>query len=341
VAPPDRRGAHALHLIVGLTVTAVLVWWAFHKVDFGDVWSTIRTVRVVPMLFAVALATLPFLLRVPRWRLLLRNDDGSAIPAGPLWHSIAIGFAANNVLPLRAGEVLRVGAVSRLARVSFAAALSSVAVERVIDALTVAALMGIGLVAGQLPGAVTLGGNTPVAAVAQRTGILCLAVLLVAIAAAWRRDLTVRLFERLMPSGRFGGALVEFVDRLLGGLEALRDPRRALPVLGWSLIIWLVSAAAFYVAFQAFHFTVPFTGALILQGALMVGIAVPSTPGYALVFEGAIVAALALFGVSTGPAFAFAVTYHITTFIPITALGAISAIRTGTNLRAPARISDR
>lgn len=335
MAPPDRRSARALQLTVGLAVTVVLVWWAFHKVDFADVWSTIRTVRVVPMLFAVAVATLPFFLRVPRWRLLLRNDDGTAISTGPLWHAIAIGFAANNVLPFRAGEVLRVGAVSRLARVPFAAALSSVAVERIIDALTVATLMGIGLVGGQLPNTVTLGGSTPVAVVAQRTGILCLAALLVAIAAAWRRDLALRLFERLTPSGRFGGAVLQFADRLLGGLGALRDPRRALPVLGWSLVIWLVNAAAFYIGFQAFHFTVPFTGALILQGALMIGIAVPSTPGYAFVFEGAIVAALALFSVPTGPAFAFAVTYHITTFIPITTLGAISAIRTGTNLRTP------
>ena len=335
MAPPERRGARALQLVVGLAVTAALVWWAFHKFTFAGIWSTIRTVRVVPMVLAVAVATLPFLLRVPRWRLLLRCDDGTALPIRPLWHAIAIGFAANNVLPFRAGELLRVGAVSRLARVPFAAALSSVAVERVIDALTVAALLGIGLVGGQLPASVTLGGTTPIAVVAQRTGILCLAALLAAIAAAWRRDLALRLFERGIPSGRIGGVLVQVAERLLSGLGALRDPRRALPVLAWSLVIWLANAAAFYVAFKAFNFAVPFTGALVLQGALMIGIAVPSTPGYAFVFEGAIVAALALFGVPTGPAFAFAVTYHITTFIPITTLGAISAIRTGTQLRAP------
>lgn len=338
MAPPERRSARALPFVVGLAITAALVWWAFHQVDFAVVWSTIRTVHIVPLLLAVAVATLPFLLRVPRWRLLLRYDDGSALPTGPLCHAIAIGFAANNVLPFRAGELLRVGAVSRLARVAFAAALSSVAVERVVDALTVVALMAGGLVGGQLPSTVTLGGTTPVAVVAQRTGIVCLAALLVAIAAAWRRDLTLQLFERLVPSGRIGRALVQFVDRLLSGLSALRDPRRALPVVGWSLVIWLVNATAFYVAFKAFNFALPFTGALVLQGALMIGIAVPSTPGYAFVFEAAIVAALALYGVPTAPAFAFAVTYHVATFIPITALGTWSAVHTGTHLRVPAAV---
>ena len=336
MAPPERRGARALQVIAGLAVSAALVWWAFHDTDFSSLWSRIRGVRLIPLLAAVAVATAPFLLRVPRWRLLLRHDDGRALPSGALWHAIAIGFAANNVLPLRAGEVLRVAAVSRLGPVSFASALSSVAVERVIDALTVVALMSSGLLLGSLPATVTLGGSTPAAVIAQRTGIVCLVALLVAIAAAWRRDLALRWIERLTPSGRAGAALVRFADHLLSGLGALRDPRRALPVIGWSLIIWLVNASAFFVAFKAFDFQVPFAGALVLQGALMVGIAVPSTPGYVGVFESVIPAVLLLYGVDKGSALACAVAYHVTTFIPITFLGALSAVRTGTRLRAPA-----
>src|ERR1700690_3666117 len=103
------------------------------------------------MCIAVALATLPFALRVPRCKLLLRRDDGGPIATQSLWNAIAIGFASNNVLPLRAGEFLRVAAINRLAPVSFAAALSSVAVERVLDALVVVTLLGLGLVGGQLP----------------------------------------------------------------------------------------------------------------------------------------------------------------------------------------------
>ena len=338
MAPPERRSTRALQIAIGVAVSAALVWWAFHDTDFTSVWSHIRTVRVFPLLVAIAIATAPFGLRVPRWRLLLRREDGGALPVSPLWNAIAIGFAANNVLPLRAGEVLRVAAVSRLTRLPFASALSSVAVERVIDALTVVALMGMGLVAGQLPSSVTLGGTTPATVVAQRTGIVFLVALLIAMTAAWRRDVALRLFERSLPSGRIGAALVQFVDRLLGGLGALRDPRRALPVVSWSLVIWLVNASALFVAFKAFNFSVPFTGALVLQGALMIGIAVPSTPGYVGVFETVIPVVLLLYGIDKGAALACAITYHVTTFIPITFLGALAAVRTGTHLRAPTAV---
>ena len=55
----------------------------------------IRGAHLAPLLLAVAVATLTFVIRLFRWRLLLRADDGSALPAGPLWHAVAIGFMAD------------------------------------------------------------------------------------------------------------------------------------------------------------------------------------------------------------------------------------------------------
>ncbi len=328
--PPERRGTRALQILAGVVISAALVWWAFRKEPLSQVWGIIRTARVLPMALAVVVATLPFALRVPRWKLLLHRDDGTAIPSRSLWQAIAIGFAANNVLLLRAGEFLRVAAISRLAPVSFAAALSSVAVERVLDALVVVTLLGIGLLGGHLTGATTMGAK------AEWIGVICVATMLAAIVAAWQRETALRIFERLLPSGRVARQLVAFVDQVLRGLGALRDPGRAAPIIGWSVIIWLVNAAGFYLAFKAFDFAVPFSGALVLQGAVMIGIAVPSTPGYAGVFETAIYATLLLYGVDQAHGLAYAILFHVTTFVPITLFGAIAAIRTGVRLRPAA-----
>jgi uncharacterized protein (TIRG00374 family) len=335
VTPPERRSTRALQLTIGLGISAVLVWLSFRKVDFGGAWQAIRTVHVWSLLAAVFLATLSFPLRIPRWRLLLRRADDSAVDRLSLWHALAIGFAANNVLLFRAGEVLRVAAVNRVGKVSFAAALSSVAVERVLDALTVVALLGFGLITAHLPADVRIGNGPPIATIAADTGIVCLAALAVAILAAWRRDLALRVFERLLPSGSFSAKIVRFADNVLRGLGAMRDWRRAGPVVFWSFVIWLVNAAGFFMAFRAFNFDVPFTGALILQGALMLAIAAPSTPGYVGIMEPVIIASLALFGISNTAAGAYAIAYHATTFVPITVLGAYSAFRTGVRLKVP------
>jgi hypothetical protein len=328
VTPTDTKRGNWLKLIIGVAVAVAMVWLAFRQTDFGSVWAEITAIRVLPMLGAVILATLPFALRVPRWRLLLRHDDGSAIAARPMWHAIAIGFAANNVLPFRLGEVLRMGAIARLTGVPFPSALSSVAVERLLDALVAIGLFGLGLLTIDLSvGAATVDRATMM-------GVLALAALVGAIAVARWPALVLRPLEGLLPAGRLRDAATGFVGRVVGGLTALRNPRHALPVVGWTAVIWMVNAAAFWVAFAAFDIGVPFSGALILQGVLLVGIALPNTPGYAGVFEGVIALTLGgLFGVPANVALAYAISYHVLTFIPITLLGVASLVVTGLTLR--------
>lgn len=328
VTAPTRR---AVQLTLGLAISAAVVWWTFRNVDWSASWQYIVAADRGWMLLAVVLATLPFPLRLPRWRLLLRRDDGTPVAWTPMWHAIAIGFAANNVLPFRAGEVLRVGAVSRLGRVSFATALSSLAVERVLDALVAVGLLSLALTVAGIDPALTLKeGGRPIAEVATLVGMLGLAALAVAILAAWQRATALRLARRLLPAHRLGDALYHFGERLLDGLSALGAPRTAIPVVGWTLVVWLVNAAAFQAAFAAFDFTIPFTGALILQGALMIGIAAPQAPGYFGIFELSIAGTLAaLYQVPLEAGFAYGLLYHVTTFVPITVLGAWSAVSTG------------
>jgi uncharacterized protein (TIRG00374 family) len=332
VTRPDRGASRAAQLLIGLLISAVLIWYAFRGTEWSTIWATARGVHPLPMLFAVVLATLPFPLRVPRWRLLLRHDDDSALPVPALWHATSIGFAANNILPFRAGEILRVAVVSQLGRVSFATALSSLAVERVLDGLIIVGLLGVGLVVADFPPTITLAG-APVAAAATRIGAICLAALVFAIAAAWQRDLALSLVRRVVGHGALGEKLHHFVDRLLAGLNALRNPRRAIPVVGWTAVIWLVNATAFYVAFRAFDIIVPFSGALVLQGLLMFGIAAPQAPGYIGGFEVPIVLVLGFYSIGKDVALAYALTYHIATFFPIIILGAWSAVQSGVTLK--------
>lgn len=308
-----------------------MIWWTFRNVEWSASWRFIVAADRGWMFFAVVLATLPFPLRLPRWRLLLRHDDGSPVAWTPMWHAIAIGFAANNVLPFRAGELLRPAAVARLGGVSFATALSSIAVERVLDALMAVGLLSLALTLAGIDPALTLKeGGRPIAEVATLAGALGLGALAAAVLAAWQRAAALRLARRLLPHNTVGDGCYHFGERVLLGLSALGNLRTALPVLGWSALVWLTNAAAFQAAFVAFGFDIPYTGALILQGALLIGIAAPQMPGYFGVFELAIAGTLAtLYGIPLEAGFAYGLMYHVTTFVPITLLGAWSAVTKG------------
>jgi uncharacterized membrane protein YbhN (UPF0104 family) len=139
--------------------------------------------------------------------------------------------------------------------------------------------------------------------------------------------------RRLLPAGRFTDRVIALIDGLRQGLAALRSPALLAGVVLWSLILWLVNAWGFYVAFAAFDIPVDFLGALLLQGIVVFGISVQLTPGFVGQFEAAVVAALALYGVPNDVASSYAITFHGTTFLPIILMGAWSLARTPVALR--------
>ncbi|HEX3273846.1 MAG TPA: lysylphosphatidylglycerol synthase transmembrane domain-containing protein [Gemmatimonadales bacterium] len=324
-AAPDNR--RRLWGALGALLAAVLVVWALRGVRLDEVVAHLRNAHLAPLLAAVVIATATYPIRMIRWRLLLRDADGRAFPAAPLWHAVAIGFMANNLLPFRAGELVRLLAASRLAGARFTTVLSSVAVERIFDGLTVVALLSLSLLASDLPADVTVGGVS-LRHAAQGAGIagvlaLCAALLVVAFPLA-----SERVVRRLLPTGRLADRLVGLIEGLRQGLAVLRSPSLLAGTVVWSVLLWLVNAFAFYIALKAFDIPVGFVGSLLMQGILIFGITVQLTPGFLGQFEAAIVAALALFEVPAALASSYAIAFHAATFIPIVLLGAWSLART-------------
>jgi uncharacterized protein (TIRG00374 family) len=301
-------------------------------VSLSDVLRHVRTARPGALAAAVVLATVAFPLRLVRWRLLLRDERGLAYPAGPLWHAIAIGFTANNILPLRAGELIRAYTAARLTSARFTTVISSIAVERIFDGLTVVALLTLALLSPELPAAVKVGG-TSVAQLARAAGVLSLLALLTAVAVVAAPVTAERVIRRVLPRAHLADRIIDLIEGVRRGFAVLRSPARLAGVVVWSLVLWLVNALAFYVGFSAFGIPVSFEGALLLQGLLVLGISIPSTPGFFGPFEAVIVAVLAVYGVPGSLAFSYAISFHITSFVPITLLGLWSMIRTPEGLR--------
>jgi uncharacterized protein (TIRG00374 family) len=309
-------------------VSILLLWWALHDVSLAEVWHRIRGVRPLPLLAMIVLATAQFPLRTIRWRYLLRLE-GETLPFTPLWHATAIGFMANNLLPARAGEFARAYAAHRLTSVRFSTAFASIAVERVLDGITLVALLTVaisagGFAAGTAVGGVTLGG------VARGAGLFFGGLLLVALVLVhWPAPalrLAHRVSHRVLPA-RWADRLLQILEGMLSGLDALRRPGQFTIVIVWSFVVWLVSAASLGMGLVAFGIDAPWSAALLLQGLIAFGVAIPSSPGFFGPFEAMTRVSLALYGVEPGRAVSYAVGYHLGTSLPITLLGMWSLSR--------------
>jgi uncharacterized protein (TIRG00374 family) len=171
-------------------------------------------------------------------------------------------------------------------------------------------------------------GGVSLAGAAQVAGLLATGALAVAGAIVAFPLAAERLMRRLLPAGKLTERLVGLIDGFRHGLASLRSPALLMGVVAWSLALWLMNAASLWVVFAAFDIPVGFGGALLLQGVLVIGISVQLTPGFVGQFEAAIVAGLALYGISNDVASSYAIAYHGSTFIPITLAGAWSLART-------------
>jgi uncharacterized protein (TIRG00374 family) len=325
--PARKGGRRILAGILGLALAVALLLWAIRGVHIGEVVRQIRNADPGPLALGVVLASITFPMRLVRWRLLLRRESGGPLPAGPLWHAIAIGFMASNVLPFRAGELVRTFAATKLAGVRFPTVISSIAVERLFDGLACVGLLVVGLLTSRLPPDVVVAGVS-IAGAAQLAGFIFLGALMAAGIVVAFPLAAERLIRGALPHGRMTDRLVSIIEGLRQGLAALRSPTLIAGVSLWSLALWLVNALALFVTFAAFDIPVGFGGALLLQGVLVIGISVQLTPGFVGQFEAAIVAALALYGISNDVASSYAIAYHGATFVPVLLAGAWSLART-------------
>jgi hypothetical protein len=309
--------------------------WVLYKIDPPKVWADARQANGWLLLLTIVFATLTFPVRAIRWRLMLRDQDGRPLPFVPLWHATTIGFMANNLLPARAGEVARGFVASRQLPVRFTTSLGSIGVERLFDALVMLGLMAVAIAMPSFPAHAHFGA-TSLSAIAASTAALFGLALVIALFVANRPGpwlvLVERISRRLLPV-RVADRVVRASDGIVEGLSVLKSPGRFAGVVGWSLVLWLKNAAAFAICFRAFGLGIPLEAALLLQGIIGFGVAIPSTAGYVGVFEAATVFTLQQYGVDANLALAYALTYHLTTFIPITLLGLWSLSRLHLHMR--------
>ena len=314
---------------MGLAVTLALLAWTLHDIDPHELGGHLRRADPLLLLAAVALATLTFPLRTLRWQLILRDAGGKRFPLLPLWHATAIGFMANNLLPVRAGEFARAYAAQQQLPVRFSTALASVGVERVLDGILLVGLMMLAIASPTFPGHARIG-TTSISRITVGAAVFFGTVLAVAVLVVHRPAPWLALLRRVthaVLSERFAARLMRFAEGVIAGLEVLKSPPRFSGVFAWSLLQWLVNAAAFALCFRAFGLAVPPEGALLLQGIVGFGVAFPASPGYIGVFEAATRITLAIYGIDATRAVSYALAYHVSTFLPITLLGLYSLSR--------------
>jgi hypothetical protein len=316
-----------LKLLVGVGISVVLFAYLFWTVDVRELGRQLAGARWEWVLASFVLAPLGVWTRGRRWWYLF--PAGSNPPG--LVPATMIGYMVNNVLPLRAGELVRVYIVARRWGHGFWTVLATLIVERLLDSLVIVLAIVVLVLRTPVPRALEIG-----AAILLMIDLVAVSVLsFLAVAPTSARRIAERLTRRWpKQQRRLDGILGMFVR----GLEGVRTRTHLLPLLLWTVIVWTIPAAAAWTMFRALHLELPWIAGWAVLAFVGLGVAIPSAPGYVGVFHAAATIALTMFGVPTTAAFGYALLFHATQIVPVTVVGWIYLLREHMSLADAAHV---
>jgi hypothetical protein len=328
---------------IGILISIIALAFAFRQVDFAGVLAALTGVNYWILAASLVPLVLFLVLRAVRWRLLFYPKQGLRLIN--LFAVINIGYLVSNIFPARLGDVARAYLIGDTEDVSRASAFSTIIAERVLDALC--AVGGFFLV---LPFA-------PLPDWMVRSGLIVGAAALVAVVLfvilVRRREWSLRLIDRILravhwPShetmARFWAGLAErtrlrflaqlpWADRddlgkmagsLIDGFSGITTPRLGLPILFWSILIWAMISAFYWVVLLAFDPGQPYVAGLAVCSITALGMTIPSSPGFIGVFEFLTRETMVLFGMMPDVALGYALVAHAIIYVVYTLLGLAS-----------------
>jgi hypothetical protein len=305
-----------LTIAVGFALSAILAWLVLRRVDLAGLTGHMRQARLD--LLALSLLTTGIGLLCMGWRASALLSPLRPVSVGLGWRGQLLGFAVNNVLPLRLGELAKADYYARHGSLPRGSTLAAAAAERILDALCVLVLLAL-VAPVVLP------------RFEHRSSLLLSALTVVAVAvtawwlAAHPRSLgalLARLAGRAPEAAR--GRVAALADSFSQGFTGLASPRTAATAIAATLLYWLSALAGVHLWARAFALELPWYAPAVLLVFLAFGAALPAAPGFIGTWDYFFVLGLALFGVARETATAVALTGHAVAIIPFTvAAGAL------------------
>ena len=319
---------------IGMAISVLLLAVFVATVDLGRTLEALADANYFYLIPGVGMYLISVLFRTLRWQVLLRHMR--PIRVTRLYPVVVVGYMANNLLPMRMGELVRSYYVGEREGISKTSALATIFVERVLDAATLllflAAIALFVPLAGLAEGfQVKLGVAWPllVAAMSIPFVVAFAALLLFAYYPA-RAESAAMALVRPLPS-RFQASLRGIITLLLQGLVPLRSPRTLGHLLLLSVPIWLFEAALFFFVGLAFGLNHLFdslgdmAAAKVLVTAIAnIGSSVPAAPGGIGLFELVTRETLVLLpqaAIDRSVAAGFAAVVHAALLLPMILLG--------------------
>ena len=298
--------------IIGIVFSVIFLILALYRANFAQIGKALIGVKLDWLILAVLVYLSTFIPRTLRWQRLL-------MPIKPfrfygLLPIILVGYMANNLLPMRVGELFRAYFLKEKEKVSGSSALATILVERVCDGLTLVLVLAVVLVffpqkewvniLGWTAGAVFFTGLIGTILLPRYGGLIQGAPLLSSLQdKPWGRWLITK----------FGAFLI--------GLRGLSSPADFAVIGTLSALIWFVEGVVLYLVTLAFGLSLSPAGIALVLVIINFSTMIPSGPGFIGTFQYAFVLSFGLLGIAKETAIAVSIATQLVFFSIVNPVG--------------------
>ena len=315
-------------LVGGVALTILFLWLAIRNVDIAGMRDALRHAHYGYLLPAVLCTATGYWLRTLRWERTLWPTKRIAFRR--LFPVLMTGFATNNLLPARVGELVRAYLVGGREGISRSLVLATIVLERTCDGLMLIALMTVTLFLFPIPLTDQKLRLVQLSAMTIFGAATLILILLLVFPAPF-----LALTHLVLRSARWRlAARVEaLLDSFIQGLQALRSPLALAQIVGLSLLVWLAEGVSYGFVMLAFPLGLERgewpAAAVLLLVFVNLGIMIPSAPGYVGTYQFFATLALSAFHVPLALAISLSLVAHALQYSFITGVGLLCLWRLG------------
>ncbi len=311
--------------LVGVLISGVFLYLAFRGQDLNEIRDALLESNLWWLPVALALYFVGVWFRALRWHFLLRPVADRTTARG-LLPIVVIGFMANNVLPLRAGELVRSVLIGRKYNVRKTSALATIAVERIFDGLVMLGFLALSMAFVSLTSELR---HLALISFLVFAGLL-IGLFLLTFAGGFV-DRVLQLLLGPLPAG-VRERVHRMMESFLGGLGVQRMRGDQAKVAATSVLTWLFEASMYFVLAWAFGGAIReamgVAATLLTTGVANLSTLIPGAPGYVGQFEYGVKLVLnGAMNVPESQALAYAILVHAALYFPITLLGVFEWFR--------------
>jgi glycosyltransferase 2 family protein len=316
----DQKGRQSRVLVVfSFLLAAVLLYLALRGLDWAVFFATLKQIKYIYLPIILIWSSLSYLIRAMRWRLLVNGT--SQIALREVFWANMVGYLGNNLLPARAGELVRAVYLSKRTENSILFVMATCLAERMMDVVALVifgsiALLNLHITTDALQYAIE---------VMALVGILGLFALL--LLPRFGKTISRIIACQNFLKERQKEKLIQWIGQFMLGLQSLLRAQQMFFFGLLTILIWCMDALNVVFLASILHIQVGFTQAFVLLASLGLSSALPSTPGYVGIYQFVAVTVLEPLGIVRENALTLILVSQILNILLVSLLGGIGLWR--------------